>query len=123
MGQRGGVIGELNLWALAMFGTNSQSQFRDIGRTREAAEFFAHELERLMALPLSSKSDVEHWYVERSRIEKTVKQRFPKFEFWHEVRHYLDDADIRARDTGYRDYQHGLMKRYLEFLRSEPPNA
>jgi len=27
------------------------------------------------------------------------------------------------RDTGYRDYQHGLMKDYVEFLRHAQPNA
>jgi len=106
-----------------MLGKRDKKKFHDIGRTREAADFFAGELERLMALPLSTKSDVKHWYAERSKTEKTLKERFPKFEFWHEVWHFLLDPDIRARDTGYRDHQHGLMRGYVEYLRNEPPNA
>ncbi len=76
-----------------------------------------------MALPLSTKQDVEPWYAERDKTEKILKERFPNFEFWHEVWHFLLDADIRARDAGYRDYQHGLIRGYVAFLRSEPPNA
>ena len=106
-----------------MFGNQKKKQFHDIGRTREAADFLAGELERLMALPLSSKLDVEHWDAERSRTEKILKERFPKFELWHEVWHFLLNPDIRARDAGYRDYQHGLMSDYVAFLRNEPPNA
>ena len=106
-----------------MFGKQEKKKIRDLGRTREAAEFFAGELERLMALPLSTKLNVECWYAERSKTEKILKQRFPKFEFWHEVWHFLADPDIRARDTGYRDHQHNLMRDYVAFLRNEPPNA
>jgi hypothetical protein len=106
-----------------MFRRNANKPFYDIGRSREAADFFADELERLMALPLTTKADVEHWYAERSETEKILKKRFPNFEFWHEVWHFLHDPDIRARDVGYRDYQHGLMRDYVACLRSEPPNA
>lgn len=105
-----------------MFGKQKKKQFRDIERTREAADFFADELERLMALHLSTKSDVERWYAECSKTEKMLKERFPKFEFWHEVWHFFSDPDIRARDTGYRDYQHKLMTEYVAFLRNKPPN-
>jgi hypothetical protein len=106
-----------------MFRKNAKKAFRDIGRSREAADFFADELERLMALPLSTKSDVEQWYSERDKTEKILKERLPNFEFWHEVWHFLLDPDVRARDVGYLDYQHGLMRDYVAFLRNEPPNA
>ncbi len=76
-----------------------------------------------MALPLVGKSEVEQWYSERDKTQQVLKERFPSFEFWHEVWHFLADADIRARDTGYRDYQHRLMTDYVAFLRHEPPNA
>ncbi len=106
-----------------MFGRQQKKPFHDIGRTREAADFFAGELERLMALPLTTKSDVDHWYAERDKTEKILKERFPKFEFWREVWHFFLDPDIRARDAGYRDHQHGLMRDYVAFLRNEQPNA
>jgi hypothetical protein len=106
-----------------MFGKRKKSPFHDIGRTREAADYIAAELERLMALPLSTKSDVEQWYSERDKTQQALKERFPRFEFWHEVWHFFADADIRARDTGYRDRQHRRMSDYVTFLRREPPNA
>lgn len=97
--------------------------FQDAGRTREAADYLAVELERLMALPLAAKSEVEQWYSERDKIQQVLKERFPNFEFWHEVWHFLADADIRCKDKGYREYQHRLMTGYVAFLRHEPPNA
>ena len=106
-----------------MFGKQKRLPFHDIGRTREAADYIAGELERLMALPLSTKPDVEQWYSERDKTQQGLKERFPDFEFWHEVWHFLADAGIRARDTGYRDYQHRLMSDYVTFLRQAPPNA
>jgi hypothetical protein len=106
-----------------MFGKGKKKRFHDVGRTREVGDFFAGELERLMTLPLSTKSDLEQWYAELAKLEDILQERFPSFEFWHEVMHFFHDVDIRARDPGYRDYQHGLIRDYVAFLRSEPPNA
>jgi hypothetical protein len=106
-----------------MFGKQMQEPFHDNGRTREAGDYIAGELERLMALPISTKPDVEQWYSECDKTQQALKERFPYFEFWHEVWHFLDDVDIRARDPGYRDYQHRLMSDYVAFLRHAPPNA
>ena len=88
-----------------------------------AASYLASQLERLMALPLDTKSDLEHWNAERNKVEQTLEDRFPSFEpsdnFWH----FMADADIRARDSGYRDYQHRLISDYVTNLRNEPGKA
>ena len=76
-----------------------------------------------MALPLNSKLDVEQWYSECDKTQHALTERFPKFEFWHEVGHFFADADIRARDNGYREYQHRLMIDYIGDLCHELPNA
>jgi len=76
-----------------------------------------------MALPLNSKLDVEQWYSECAKTQHRLAERFPKFAFWHEVEHFFADADIRARDNGYRDYQNRLMKDYIGDLRHELPYA
>lgn len=82
------------------------------------AEYLANELERLMALPLATPDDVEQWYAVRHTAEQTLGARFSDFDVEHEVWHFFDDADIRGRDSGYRDNQHGLMCDYVQRLRS-----
>jgi hypothetical protein len=81
------------------------------------AEYLANELERLMALPIATPEDVEMWDSERWTIDQTLADKFPGFEAEHEVEHFSDDVDMRARDAGYRDYQHGLMSDYVRRLR------
>lgn len=70
-----------------------------------------------MALPLATPEDVERWYSERWAIDQTLAEKFPGFEAEHEMEHFFDDVAIRARDSGYRDYQHGLMSHYVRRLR------
>ena len=87
--------------------------------TDSAAEYLASQLERLMALPLTTPADVELWYEESSSVERTLEQRFPQFEPEHEVWHFFSDADIRSRESGYRDRQHRLMSEYVQRLRHD----
>jgi hypothetical protein len=105
-----------------MFGSPKHKPI-DVGRTSEAAEFLATELERLMALPLATPEDVADWYSESKKSKATLREKFPQFEFYDEVWHFFDDADVRARDSGYRDHQHRLMSDYITRLRNEPANA
>ncbi len=105
-----------------MFGA-SKDKSLDVGRTLPAAQYLAAELERLMALPLSTKAEVAQWYAESRLVEAALGERFPSFGFYHEIWHFFADADIRARDTGYRDYQHGLMAEYVADLRNGSSNT
>lgn len=105
-----------------MFGKRKQIPL-DVGRSPEAAKYLATEIERLMALPLSCKADVDHWYSECGKAQRVLIKKFPEFEFYHEVWHFFADADIRARDDSYCDRQHGLMSDYITRLRNEPSNA
>lgn len=102
-----------------MFGKRNKKSFHDIGRSPEAADYLAAQLERLMALPLATPVDVERWYEESSTVELRLEQRFPDFLPEHEVSHFFVDADIRCRDSGYRDRQHHLISEYVRFLRTE----
>ena len=103
-----------------MFRKRNKQPFYDAGRSPEAADYLATQLERLMALPLTTPADVERWYEESGIVEKTLEQRFPHFEPEHEVSHFFSDADIRSRESGYRDRQHRIMSEYVQFLRNEP---
>ena len=71
-----------------------------------------------MSLPLGTKVEIEQWCSECSKIQQTLEERFPDFEPEHEVWHFFNDADIRGRDSGYRDYQHRLMSNYITRLRA-----
>jgi hypothetical protein len=92
---------------------------RDVPSRKDtaASAYLADELERLMALPLTTAEDAERWDEERDRVKQQLAERFPQFEPEEEVWHFFDDADIRARDAGYRERQHGLMAEYVRRLR------
>ncbi len=87
------------------------------------AEYFAAELERLMALPLTTPAETERWYDECGTVQQTLEQQFPDFAPEHEFWHFCSDADIRSRDSGYLDYQHRLMSEYVHRLRTSTANA
>ena len=103
-----------------MFGNAKKSPFYDIGRSPEATTYLATELDRLMALPLTTPAEVEHWYEEAGAVGAALKHRFPHFEPDHEVSHFLCDADIRSRDSGYCERQHKFMSEYVQDLRKHP---
>ena len=83
-----------------------------------AASYLADQLERLISLPLNTKADLENWECERNKVEQTLRDKFPSFEPIHDLRHFMDDADIRVRDSGYRDKQHQTMSKYIILLRN-----
>ena len=84
-----------------------------------AAIYLADQLERLMALPLNTKADLENWESERNKVEQTLHDKFPSFEPIHFFWHFMDDADIRVRDSGYRDSQNQTISRYIADLRNK----
>ena len=80
--------------------------------------YLVQHLNRLMALPLDTKLDLENWIVESNQVMRSLEKNFPDFEpsenFWH----FIADPDIRLRDKEYRDYQHKLMQDYISRLRA-----
>lgn len=88
---------------------------------KSAAQFLADELERLISLPLNTKEDLEHWYSARYALELSLSNKYPNFQYWHEVDHFFDDPDIRLKDSGYRECQHQKMLKYVACLRNETP--
>jgi hypothetical protein len=48
-----------------------------------AAQYLAEQLERLMALPLASKEDVERWDGEAADVQTTLEKEFPGFTLEH----------------------------------------
>lgn len=86
---------------------------------KSAENYMIEQLERLMALPLETNSDLKNWAAEGDKIVKTWRDEFPDFEpsdnFWH----FNADPDIRMRDKAYLDYQHNLMRAYISRLRGQ----
>jgi hypothetical protein len=82
-----------------------------------AAKYLADQLERLMALPLTTSEDIQRWYNESRSVVRTLANRFPEFQPEHEMWHFFSDADIRSREKEYRDDQHQLILEYVHRLR------
>lgn len=40
---------------------------------------------------------------------------------WGNLEHYLTDADIRARDTSYREFQDSELRKLIALLRADAP--
>ena len=87
--------------------------------TETGPQFLANELERLIALPVKTDDDVALWNKEARALEASLLERFSNFAYLHDVTHFLDDADIRQRDSGYRDSQHERMSKYIAQLRAD----
>ncbi len=69
----------------------------------------------LDALPLSTKEDMERWYDASDAFRKRLRSDWGSIYdcLPHELEHYLDDADIRAKDAGYTEYQRKLLMALL----------
>ena len=76
-----------------------------------------------MRLPLGSKSERDAWYIESKRVQRTLSEWFPDLDFPHEIWHFLADADIRAREDGYRKYQEQIVTEYISKARGEHHTA
>ena len=84
----------------------------------DGSQFLADELERLMNLPLKSKEDVRHWANQAHKLQSLLTERFPKLDFPHDIWHFLADADIRERDSDYKDAQHKKISDYIARVRA-----
>ena len=89
----------------------------DSATDKAAASFLAHELERLMALPLETLDDVDRWCAECAKVETELETRFPSFAYQEQVNHFFMDPDIRQRDASYRQWQHQGISDYVARLR------
>ena len=81
--------------------------------------FLAEQLERLLALPLETKADVIGWYSQAEAVQSAFA-RFATFEFPHHIWHYFADADIRQRDSDYRESQEKQIRDYIAEIRATP---
>jgi hypothetical protein len=89
------------------------------GAMNESRKFFADELEKLLAMPLNTKQDLDAWYGASKRLRDTIRSHHPEVEYDGETYHFLVDAEIRQRDKGYREWQEGEVRRYIEQVREE----
>jgi hypothetical protein len=85
----------------------------------DSRKFFADELEKLLAMPLNSKQDLEAWYSASKRLRDVLRSQHPEVEYDGETYHFLVDAEIRQRDAGYRKWQEGEVRQYIERVRAQ----
>jgi hypothetical protein len=86
---------------------------------KDSRKFFADELEKLLATPLATKQDLDAWYAASQHLRDIIRSQHPEVEYEGETYHFLVDAEIRQRDVGYRKWQEGEVRSYIQKLRSE----
>ena len=85
----------------------------------DSHKFFADELEKLLAMPLNTRQDLDAWYAASERLRETMRSQHPGVEYEGETYHFLVDAEIRQRDVGYRKWQEGEVRNYIQKVRAE----
>ena len=85
---------------------------------RNAQQFFAAELERLLTLPLQPKEALKSWYEEARNLQEAMRQH-PEVEIPHEIWHFFSDADIRSKpnESEYRAMQERIVREFIAQLR------
>lgn len=81
----------------------------------------SYDIRVLNQRPIATEEERALWYAEvqqlRAKLYSTYKEIYDALP--HELEHYLDDADIRAKDAGYRVRQEKFMVEFLEFISAE----
>ncbi len=90
---------------------------KDNEATSPAVYYLIDQLEKLVALPLTTDSELDRWNAEADKVEKALRDVFPEFELPDVFRHFLADPDIRLRDKEYLEYQNQRITSYIARLR------
>jgi hypothetical protein len=85
----------------------------------DSRNFFADGLEKLLAMPIDTKQELDAWYAASKRLRDTICSQHPEVEYEGEIYHFLVDAEIRQRDAGYRKWQEGEVRHYIEAVRAQ----
>ena len=101
-------------------------RFHPLDHTHPLVRELKAALRSLDALPLTKKEEAESWYVASAEFEKRLHSDWSSIydSLPHELEHYLSDADIRAKDPAYADYQRKLLASLLaEEEAIQPPQT
>ena len=82
----------------------------------ESLREIAALLRGLLSTAPSTATEVQDWMLQADKVYDDIRERFPEIQLPDEIRHYLNDADIRARDSGYRDEQNRMMREIIGSL-------
>jgi hypothetical protein len=82
----------------------------------------ADRLEHLLQLPLDRADHIEQWYAASGELTDWIDAHFTELSHGvpHHLSHYFSDADIRAKEPGYRTNQEDAVRLYIRQLRGEP---
>ena len=78
-------------------------------------------LDHLLGLPLGSQDEVNAWYAKATSAEEFLDTHWPdlKVPIPHDLYHFFSDADIRAKEPGYRASQEDDVRSFIALLRSK----
>jgi hypothetical protein len=89
----------------------------DFPNYKEAGEFLAGELERLMRLPLDTPEDDRRWNLDATEVKAAMDTQHPRFVMEQQAVNFLADAEIFRRDAAYRQAQYQCITGYVARLR------
>ncbi len=76
----------------------------------------AADLRRLVALNPHTKAELMHWYGEAIEVKERIRTSPKVHGMPHSLWHFLDDADIRAKDPAYAREQLERLEAHLLIL-------
>ena len=81
----------------------------------------SHDIRVLMNFPITTKKERSKWYDQTKKLREKFHSKYKDIydDFPHELEHYLDDADIRAIDEGYRIKQQAFIGEFLQVIATE----
>ena len=85
----------------------------------QGEKFFADELEKLLAMPLETKQDLQAWQSASKQLRDRIRSDYPDIGYEGDTYHFLVDAEIRQRDAGYRRWQEEQVRGYIRQVRSQ----
>ena len=90
----------------------------------ERAKLFrslSYDIRVLNQRPIATEAERNLWHIEVQRLREKLRSTYKEIsrDLPHELEHYFDDADIRARDAGYRKRQEDFIAWLLELIAAE----
>ncbi len=89
----------------------------ELARTRckEGRQFLADELEKLLAIPVTTEADMIAWVTAGKQLRQTLRVRYPDVQVEGHIYNFLSRVGVetRRRDPGFRRQQENIVRTYI----------
>jgi hypothetical protein len=90
-------------------------------RCKEGRQFLADELEKLLAMPVTTEADMTAWVTAGKQLRQTLRVRYPDVQVEGQIYNFLGRVGVetRRRDLGFRRWQENIVRTYITEVRAE----